>query len=97
VTPCDGVLEGITRRTVLDICTALGIPAKARAISVDELRRADEIFVTSTAGGVMPVGWLDGQAIGEGSPGAITDRVAQTYWAWHGEARWSTPVRACLD
>ena len=45
-----------------------------------ELARADEIFLTSTAGGIMPVTLLDGQAVGEGKPGPITRRLHDVYW-----------------
>ncbi len=83
VTPLSGILHGITRRTVLDICQMLEIPAAASDLSQDTLRRASEIFITSTAGGVMPVTVLDGTAIGQGMPGPLTERIRQTYWEWH--------------
>ena len=63
-TPDRGVLEGITRLTVLDIATELGIPAQVGTVPLSHLYDADEIFLTSTAGGVMPVAELDGRPVG---------------------------------
>lgn len=92
VTPREGVLEGITRRTVLEMAQALGIAAELRALSAAELRGADEAFLSTSGGGVLPVTRVDGQPLGDGQPGAITQRLAQTYWAWHREPRYATPV-----
>ena len=55
LTPDRGVLEGVTRRTVLELAADLGMPAKLARFQVDALLRADEIFITSTAGGIMPI------------------------------------------
>ena len=61
-TPGRGVLHGISRQTVLELCTRLGIAAQVAPITQDALRGADEVFITSTAGGVMPVSKIDGTA-----------------------------------
>ena len=92
-TPDRGVLEGITRLTVLDIARELGIATRVGPLTATELGRADEILLSSTAGGVMPVAHLDGAAVGEGRPGPVTTRIRDTYWAWHGDPRFTTPVR----
>jgi len=93
VTPREGVLEGITRRTVIEIAGTLGIPVEVRALPVAELSSADEAFLSTSGGGVLPVTRLDGQPVGSGQPGAITRRLLQTYWDWHYEPRFSVPVR----
>lgn len=93
VTPGEGVLEGITRRTVIEIAGTLGIPVDVRALAVDELRCADEAFLSSSGGGVLPVTRLDGQPLGSAQPGPVTRRLLQTYWDWHYEPRFSVPVR----
>ena len=49
---------------MLELAAELGIPAKAGTLSAEALRQADEVFFTSTAGGVMPVGALDGRLLG---------------------------------
>ena len=55
--------------------------------------RAQEIFLSSTAGGVMPVATLDGRAgRRRGRPGPITTRIRDTYWAWHEDPRFATPI-----
>ncbi|HEX2545691.1 MAG TPA: aminotransferase class IV [Ramlibacter sp.] len=92
VTPAEGVLEGVTRRTVLEMAEALGIPVQVRALPAAEWRSADEAFLSTSGGGVLPVTRVDGKPVGTGEPGALTRRLADTYWAWHGEPRYSTPI-----
>ncbi len=91
-TPQHGVLLGITRRTVLEICQTLDIRFKEGPLEVDALMEADEIFVTSTAGGVMPVTTLDGELVGVGQQGALTERIRKAYWDWHLESNLSELV-----
>ncbi|MDB5874382.1 MAG: branched-chain amino acid transferase [Ramlibacter sp.] len=93
VTPRDGVLEGISRRTVIEIAQSLGIPVELRALPAAELRSAQEAFLSSSGGGVLPVTRVDGKPVGEGVPGPVTRRLLETYWAWHGRPAYSTPVR----
>lgn len=92
LTPAGGVLEGITRRTVLDLAEEQGIPARLEMFGADVLREADEVFMTSTAGGVMPVTTLDGKPVADGKPGEITSLLRKRYWEAHEESRWTTPV-----
>jgi branched-subunit amino acid aminotransferase/4-amino-4-deoxychorismate lyase len=91
-TPDRGVLEGITRRTVIDIAVELGIGAHVGAVPISTLYAAEEIFLTSTAGGVMPVAELDGRPVGDGRVGAQTKRIRQTYWDWHEDPRFTRSV-----
>ena len=91
-TPAAGVLEGITRRTVLELCSELGIPAGAGTLSAAALKGAEEVFVTSTAGGIMPVARIDGAPVGEGKPGPMTGRLIELYWAKHEDPAWTTSV-----
>jgi branched-chain amino acid aminotransferase len=93
VTPREGVLEGITRRTVIEIAASLGIPVQLRALPANELRNAQESFLSSSGGGVLPVTQVDGQPIGSGVPGPVTRQLLETYWAWHRDPRYSTPVQ----
>ena len=92
-TPSRGVLEGITRRTVIELAAQRGIPLDPRAVPVDELRAADEVFVTSTAGGIMPVTTLDGKPVGSGKPGAVTLQLREAYWNLHEDPRYAMLVR----
>ena len=91
-TPASGVLQGITRQTVLDLADEQGIGANASLLSADELRAADEIFLSSTAGGVIPVTTVDGQPVGNGNPGVITEKLRKRYWEAHDEERWTTSI-----
>ena len=54
-TPHRGVLEGITRLLVIQMCEKLGVRCEVRTVPLTELRNADEVFISSTAGGVMGV------------------------------------------
>jgi branched-chain amino acid aminotransferase len=92
MTPDSGVLEGITRGAVIDLCRRERIPLEVRPVPVAEFRDADEIFAASTAGGVMPVTRLDGRILGNGAPGAVTSRIRELYWAWHQDPGETTAV-----
>lgn len=91
-TPAEGVLHGITREAVFDLCAGEGIVAEARAVAVDELVQADEAFVTSTAGGIMPLGVVNDAPIGCTVPGPVTARLTKLYWDRHADPAWSEPV-----
>src|SRR5262249_31553148 len=90
-TPRGNVLEGITRQTVLDLAVELGIPAHQADLSPDALRTADEAFLSSAAGGILPVWRVDGKPLGAGRPGPLTTRFRTLYWSkreacWRGTA-----------
>jgi branched-chain amino acid aminotransferase len=91
-TPESGMFEGMTRRTVIELAQELGIGCEVRPVRADELRAADEIFITSTAGGIMPVTVLDGRIYGNGKPGALTSRLNEIYWQRHQEGWLCTEV-----
>jgi len=91
-TPGGTVLEGITRRSVRELCEALDVAFAVKPITPDGLLAADEVFISSTAGGVMPVSRVDGRIYGNGRPGPLTTRIRDLYWSKH-EAGWhATPV-----
>jgi len=62
-------------------------------LSASDLRRAAEVLITSTAGGIMPVTLVDGQPVGPGTPGPLTTSLRERYWARHEDPRFSSPVR----
>ena len=72
-------LNGITRRMVIELCRADGIPVFERAFSLTDVYGADEAFVTGTFGGLTPVIRVDGREIGDGSPGETTYRLTRLY------------------
>jgi len=95
-TPRAGVLEGITRRSVIEIAEELGMRVEERAVSSAELSAADEAFATSTAGGIMPIAQVDGAAIGGGRAGPVTRLLAAAYWDRHSDPDWSVAVADLL-
>ena len=87
--PDHNVLEGITRRSVREICEREGIPFELRGIRPEEIGEASEVFTSTTAGGVMPITQIDSKPIGNGHVGIVTSRIQSTYWSereagWHG-------------
>ena len=87
--PNKGVLEGITRQTVLDLAKELNLPFQLSSISLEKLKSANEVFATSTAGGIMPITKINGQLIGQGAPGEITRKLHKAYWGKHSDPYWS--------
>ena len=76
-----GILKGTTRNRVLALAAANGLPAAERRVSSAELRRANEIFVSSSVRGVLPVVKLDGEPVGTGAIGPVTARVIHWFEA----------------
>jgi branched-chain amino acid aminotransferase len=93
LTPASGILLGITRRSVIELAAQTGQPVEQGRLSADDLRRAAEVLVTSTAGGIMPVTLVDGEPVGTGAPGPLTRQLHERYWASHQDPQYSTPVR----
>lgn len=97
-TPAAGVLRGITRDTVLELAARHGLAAQEASLTPYDLFAADEVFLTTTAGGILPVTEVEGRPVGEGKPGPLTRRLHDLYWqlradGWHGTAVFS---RSCL-
>lgn len=70
-----GLLPGITREFVVEMAAELGVPAREQRLTPDDLRTADEAFITGTTREVTPVVRVDDLTIGGGVPGAITKRL----------------------
>jgi branched-chain amino acid aminotransferase len=99
VTPSvtDNVLEGITRRHLLDVAASLGIPLVERSVDRTELYTADEVFLCGTGAQLAPVVEIDRRKVGGGVPGPITRRLHEVYFdAVRGRVdayrHWLTPV-----
>ena len=71
VTPAAGVLEGVTRRRVLELAAGR-LPVAEREVPVDELPTVREAFLTGTSRGIAPVSEIDGRPVGGGRPGEAT-------------------------
>jgi branched-subunit amino acid aminotransferase/4-amino-4-deoxychorismate lyase len=75
--PADlGVLPGITRAVVLEICQTLGLPVNKRVIKPEALRNSEGIFITQSALGIIPVSSYDGNPV---APSPLVDQIAQAY------------------
>jgi branched-chain amino acid aminotransferase len=73
-------LDGITRKTLIQLAADEGIEVKVRRITRDEVYVADEAFFTGTAAEVTPIRELDGRAIGSGTRGPITEKLQKHYF-----------------
>lgn len=78
-TTADGILEGITRGVLLELCQKLSIPCAEKTLQRHDLYIADECFLTGTGAEVVPVTRIDGRPIGSGEPGAITQRLKEAF------------------
>ncbi len=87
LTPRRNMLEGITRRTVFDLAGEIGVETETGDYPPEVLHEADEVFLCSTAGGIMPVTRVDGRVLGNGVPGPLTSRLRELYWSKR-EAGW---------
>ena len=74
-----GALPGITRATVIELATELGIGVDVRPIDSDELFASPEVFLTSSLRAIAPVVRIDGRSIGDGIPGPLTRRAIDAY------------------
>ncbi|MBV6272819.1 aminotransferase class IV [Alcaligenaceae bacterium CGII-47] len=91
VTPSKGVLKGITRKTAMELSEQIGLEVHERDVPAAELLSADEVFITSTAGGIMPIKFVNEQLIGNGLA-ENTVRLRELYWEAHQDPVLSQPV-----
>lgn len=87
--PSDGALAGITRAAILERAADLGIPAEERTLGRFDLLAGQELFLTGTAAGIVPVRQLDGQAYPK-PPGPVTRRLTSAFGKWIAEE--GTPI-----
>ena len=92
LTPWNDVLVGVTRDTVIEIAPELGLTVREGVYDLYHAYSADEVFLTSTAGGLLPVVELDGRRIGRGEPGPVFRSLLEGYREALASTRWSTPV-----
>jgi branched-chain amino acid aminotransferase len=95
ITPAVGVLEGISRRTVIELARAAGLAVREAPLPAADLRRADEVFLSSTGGGVIAIAQVDGVPVAgrpAGEFGPVTRRLQQAYWSLHEDSRYIEPV-----
>ncbi|MBO8169647.1 MAG: branched-chain-amino-acid transaminase [Thermoanaerobacteraceae bacterium] len=73
--PFVGILEGITRNTVMELARKRGIPVSEKLFTRHDMYIADEVFLTGTAAEVIPVVNVDGRTIADGKPGEMTKEL----------------------
>jgi len=83
--PDAGILVGITRNFVLQVCRETGIPCSERNFKIEDLKAADEVFLTGTAAEIMSVTHIDDLQIGDGTPGPVTRRLLGEFRTRTGE------------
>lgn len=76
-----GVLAGVTRAAVMRLAMGLGLAVKETPFTRHELYISDEVFITNTSMGVMPVTCVDGRVIGEGKVGGITKKLTRAFYS----------------
>lgn len=91
--PVDNILAGVTRETVFEIASQEGIEIAEAQMTPYDLYTADELFLASTAGGIVPIGEVDGRIISSGKPGPITQKVNREYLAMLGNGTHGTPFK----
>lgn len=74
-----GILEGVTRDTVIELAQAAGIVVQEVALTRHDVYAADELFLTGTGAEIIPVTKVDGRVIGPGKPGPITRQLRERY------------------
>ena len=75
----DFCLDGITRRSIINLCKDNDIPVYEKNFSLTDVYGADEAFVTGTFAGVSPAIQIDGRKIGAGKPGSMVARLQRLY------------------
>lgn len=91
-TPDRGVLHGVTRKSVIDVARANGLEVRVEYVPVEMAYSCDEIFMCTTAGGIMPITLLDGNPVNSGHLGAITKAIWDGYWAMHYDPAYSFEI-----
>ena len=91
-TPYRDILEGITRETVIELATQMRVHVELGELALYDAHTADELFICSTAGGILPVVDVDGRRIGTGKPGAMFARIRDAYQTLIESGKQSTPI-----
>lgn len=82
ITSDHGMLEGISRRTVLEMAVERGLTPQIRPLPLAEFMDSDEVFISSSGGGVIALTRVDDHIFGNGAAGPVTTDLHATYWDW---------------
>lgn len=91
-TPQTDILEGVTRDSVFRIAEKNGMQVHVADLGLYDAYTADEVFLTSTAGGLIPVTKVDGRTIGDGMPGSTFRRFSAGYVSMLASSEWGLPL-----
>jgi len=91
-TPVSGALEGITREAIMEIAQLLGYKVTCTALTQYDLYTADEVLISSTAGGIFPVTIVDGRKIADGKVGKMSREILNHYNQWLSEGVHGTAI-----
>lgn len=81
ITPDSTILSGVTRSKILEIAKGI-MELDVRAVKMEELETADEVFISGTLKKVMPVVNIDGRVVGDGKPGVFTNKLLNAFDAF---------------
>jgi branched-subunit amino acid aminotransferase/4-amino-4-deoxychorismate lyase len=81
-TAAEGVLEGVTRKIVLQMAQELAIPICLKPVHVDEIGQLDECALSSSSRAIVPIVDIAGQTVADGRPGPLTGRLLVAYKAY---------------
>jgi branched-chain amino acid aminotransferase len=91
-TPVHDILNGITRQTVFELAGEAGMRVEEAGLELYDAYTSRELFLTSTAGGLIPIVELDGRRLGDGVPGPVWKRLSADYERLLASDRYGTPV-----
>jgi len=89
ITPKLGVLEGITRKVCMELCSHHNLVVDEGDITLAQLLDADEVFATTTGGGLVPIVRVNQHHYSNNAPGELTLALQASYWEWHKDATMS--------
>lgn len=92
VTSDHGALEGISRRTVLEMAAEVGLKPEIRPLKLEEFTASDEVFLSISGGGVAPLTRIDDRIFRKGGIGPVTTKIHETYWRWIHDATYRTEI-----
>ncbi|MCV3768582.1 D-amino-acid transaminase [Rhizobium sp. TRM95796] len=75
-----GILRGITRTTLQDVAARLGIEIRERKFSAEEMKASREVFITAATSICFPIVEIDGQAVGNGHPGSMSQKIREAFF-----------------
>jgi len=93
VTPRDGVLHGITRKTVIEMARSEGHDVSEEALTATALLEADEVFLSTSGGGVIPVARLNDRHVSNGAAGPVARKLRARYFELLDDPAYRTDIR----